>query len=350
MNDKVLDILKKYYHVDEIKKLLISSTDDFSSLLIDLSVSNNCNLKCKHCYYGKSLLSSPTLITKDWKSIIDYYYSHGCRHFHFSGKESSLDYQTITLLKYIKFSYSDTYCGVITNGTGTLEYYSLLSNHIDYIEISVDGLQKEHDFLRGKGVFNRVFQNLTNLQKIMDSSKINLSTSFYTGNIDSYVELIGHFSNIGIKKYFGTPIILLGNAISIRDKLISQQQFSQVIQETYNLIATNNLNINVFFCIPHEMILDFWNNDLFIHDICDNYLKSGDELIVKVNESVLQFSIDFFDIPFLKQICITSNGFFLPKVDVDYDLNFKSFNLGNFNSNSFEDIMEYRKHLIINSI
>ena len=118
------------------------------------SLTNRCNLRCKMCSVSESGNGAYEMSLEEIKEIIRQIKSLGVRHLILSGGEVMLrgDIREI-----IDFSIS---CGIemvdiITNGTlldaPTLEYF--ISAGLNHLTISLDGLRRSNDYIRGEGVF-----------------------------------------------------------------------------------------------------------------------------------------------------------------------------------------------------
>ena len=85
-----------------------------------------------------------------------------------AGKEAFINDQSVSLLldavklrNEVQQSGKQTEIGVITNGTLLHKYKNQLEETTpDYIDVSVDGLPEEHDYIRGEGAFEQLAPNL----------------------------------------------------------------------------------------------------------------------------------------------------------------------------------------------
>ncbi|MDR2353529.1 MAG: radical SAM protein [Deltaproteobacteria bacterium] len=122
-----------------------------------LFVNNKCNLTCLHC----NIYQQKSPITKSYAVIseeLEYSYSLGSRFVDFEGgeptlwREGSLDLNSlIQLAKKIGF-YSAT---VTTNAQ-----IPFADCQADSIWVSLDGLGKYHDQIRGEGTFSKLVKNI----------------------------------------------------------------------------------------------------------------------------------------------------------------------------------------------
>lgn len=350
MNKQVLQLLEDFYSQKLLRKQIKAATNKLDALILDLSVSYACNLNCKHCYWGDTTLVGNPLSLNEWKTVIEAFYDQGCRHFHFSGKESSLNSQIPQLCKYVKQIDAGNFCGIISNASSNLPFFEAVSNDIDYLEISVDGLPEQHDFIRGAGSFDKMEHNLKQLISWINPEKINLATSLYEGNQSCMPELISRFSPLGITKFFASPILPIGHAKNLSHQLISNEDYSILIQKIHHFLEESEQALNVYFCIQHHTIPDFWQEDAYLRKRFEQFLATAQNVEEKLNNSWLQFSFEFFDLPYLYQMVISSDGYVLPKPDCFHAKNYHELSLGNISTEGLKSILKKRKSAIIQSI
>jgi len=133
-------------------------------LNVTISPSDRCNLDCEMCITRfndrKHLIRE--LDMEDYKKLLESLFRMGTRTVRVTGGGEPLMYpeirELLTLIKYYGFKGE-----MVTNGTllnkETINY--LHSINWDKIDLSLDGYDAEtHDAVRGKGVFNKVMNNL----------------------------------------------------------------------------------------------------------------------------------------------------------------------------------------------
>jgi MoaA/NifB/PqqE/SkfB family radical SAM enzyme len=124
----------------------------------EVDVTDNCNLRCKHCYHfhGKDDFRTEELSIHVWEKRFNELYKSGIRNILLVGGEPALRIDVLMLAhKIFPFIY------VITNGTIKIPEEF---NHRLYV--SIDGSRKTNDSLRGSGVFSRVMKNYSGDKRV----------------------------------------------------------------------------------------------------------------------------------------------------------------------------------------
>ena len=125
----------------------------------EVDVTDNCNLRCKHCYHfhGKGDFRTQELSVHVWEKRFHALYKSGIRYVLLVGGEPALRNDVLMLVDQVfPFVY------VITNGTIKI---SEEFNH--RLFVSIDGSQKTNDLIRGKGVFSRVMRNYSGDKRVV---------------------------------------------------------------------------------------------------------------------------------------------------------------------------------------
>ena len=168
-------------------------------LICGLVISNRCNLHCRHCKIadrGMKDLSFEEAIT-----VLNSFYEEGGRTLYLEGGEPFIWHdRQYHLEDIVEYSHKIGFFTVIIYTNGTIP----INTSPNTVFISVDGLQKTHDILRGK-TFNRIMKNIQESQH--PSLYINYTINSYNKNeIKEFCEYIDKINQIrGICFYFHTP-------------------------------------------------------------------------------------------------------------------------------------------------
>lgn len=321
------------------------NTLSFDNVIADLFISNKCNLKCRHCYFGSTSNVSSSLTLEEWINVVNKLYEIGIHHFHFSGKESSLCEESIDLMSYIK-SLSQTYAGIVTNGLGEIKYYKrLLQTGIDYLEFSVDGLKENHDFIRGGFFFDKTYDCIKQLKDY--THKFNLTTCLNHCNFNDYISLISTFYQLGITRFFATPFVLKGRAVNIADISMNIDEYSLLLQEIFKFLQQMpNAKLQIRCCIPTEYTYKSFECNSFFRQILTDYIEKGKEPIFRINGNVIQLSFQYIDIDYANTITISNDGYIIPCADDISNNNYHLQSLGNIKDINIEILGKLRRDII----
>lgn len=184
------------------------------SLEVSYFINNKCNLSCRHCYVGYENAENE-LKPEEWRKTFDELLDRGALTFGNVGKEPLLSWdKTLNILKYFKEKKNINQkirFGIVTNATlfDKNKINELSEINPDYVDISVDGNQKIHDYIRGNGNYKKTYDNLLRIGTIAPSllEKIYISYTLMEINKNSIEETIENLNNIGINKFLISPYV-----------------------------------------------------------------------------------------------------------------------------------------------
>lgn len=148
-------------------------------------ISSKCTLHCLHCFKSKNQIYSHTLSVNKINEIIEELYEMGVFEIRLVGYEACTNPYFEQIVDHIK----QRGFYVVLN---TAAYYSetmqekIVSIDFDEYLISLDGPQRIHDTIRGKGSYNRV---ISFIKKISPRSKIRLNVTISKNNLEQIEEL-----------------------------------------------------------------------------------------------------------------------------------------------------------------
>jgi len=125
----------------------------------EVDVTDNCNLRCKHCYHfhGKTDLKTQEISLQVWEKRFNELYKSGIRGILLVGGEPALRIDVLLLADKVF-----PYVYVIINGTIKIPEEF---NH--RLFVSIDGSRKTNDSIRGKGVFSKVMKNYSGDKRVV---------------------------------------------------------------------------------------------------------------------------------------------------------------------------------------
>lgn len=153
---------------------------DYKDFTLQWHITHRCNLRCKHCYQDDY---SAFQDMKDIENVLDQYCTL-LKEYNCLGRLNITGGEPLThphLFEILRLAHSKGIkTGVLTNGTliGEWDARKLKACHVDYVQISLDGMEKVHDSIRGKGSFRKAVNGIYALK----SQGIFTSISFTAQN------------------------------------------------------------------------------------------------------------------------------------------------------------------------
>jgi len=197
-------------------------------LVAALKLTMRCNLNCRHCPWTQD--QTQDLSTPAWMQIMKDLSRQGVLHVVLEGGEPTLrdDLQELIV------------CGkqlgmrvtIATNGTKSLHRYTP-----DRFLISVDGLEKQHDALRGQGAFALLMKNLssTSLPKVALISLSQENVDQVLPILETFSEHLDGFWYSFVYDYRGQPQLALNRAQKQKVAKILLQAMS-----SFNIVNTRS--------------------------------------------------------------------------------------------------------------
>ncbi|MEW6002501.1 MAG: radical SAM protein [Nitrospirota bacterium] len=173
---------------------LIKSSEP-SLRYLELQITNRCNLKCKHCYANLPSPPKELSLNQIRKILKEFEEMQGLRVL-ISGGEPLLHRGFDEINEMLpEFSVRKV---LFTNGL-LLNKNILKKLNVQEIQISIDGLERAHDSLRGEGTFKSTIEAV-NLS-IDSGFEVSISTMVHPGNLQDFDDLQRLFRDMGIRDW-----------------------------------------------------------------------------------------------------------------------------------------------------
>jgi radical SAM protein with 4Fe4S-binding SPASM domain len=161
-------------------------------LLVHLTL--QCNLRCKHCYVAPN--ENKILSLNTVKKIFDQMQEMQGLIVLLSGGEP-LYYPNFWKINDILPKY-DLRFEMLSNGTLITKGVAERLN-VQHVQVSLDGMQESHDFLRGKGSFKKAVAGIENL--IRAGKEVSISTMIHKKNVKDFNAMKKMLDRYGIKQW-----------------------------------------------------------------------------------------------------------------------------------------------------
>ena len=183
---------------------------------------NGCNLSCRHCFACSSEQGGQRLSTKQSISLIEHLHDIGVINLRVTGGEPTCHPDWVEILQRAKtlgLVLSLQTNGVYEDIDKTVRDIHYLE--LDQISVSLDGAEEAHDWLRGKGSYEKFMAAV----KAMNAAGIALrfNTILHRRNFDELRHIFEMVSQYGmaINFFFLRPV---GRALKERDLFLSRQE------------------------------------------------------------------------------------------------------------------------------
>jgi radical SAM protein with 4Fe4S-binding SPASM domain len=257
---------------------------------ISIEITSNCNLRCRHCYAGMGFVPSEFMLFSDFKKIINNISSLEPFYIYLGGGEP---FSHPDIFKFINFIIKKKYNLILsTNGTLIDEDKVIKLKQLGVyngIQISLDGIKNDHEFIRGKGTFYKIINAIKLFKK--HGFIISVGTTLFDHNIDNIPKLITKLEKLNVDlfhimmfmpTFFTSPIFYYDN----------RPKFSKLIKlNNYLKVNKNKLKItldygNLLFENNYKNIAKDNFVDL-LSPIYKGYVAGYLQLIVLVNGDVI---------------------------------------------------------------
>ncbi len=219
---------------------------------ISLSLTHNCNLRCKYCYAGEKFQKDMDFQTA--KKIVDFAYSITPKdeeiNFNFFGGEPFLRFEIIKkIISYIeskktfqKINYNITTNGTILND----EIIDFINKHQIKLCISIDGKKEIHDKNRvdihGNGTLDLILKNLQKISQQIEYYQVN--SVYGEDTIENLPETFDFLVEKGVKNiHFNPNITQKWHKESFETITASYEKIGQKYIELYKNKKEVSLNL-----------------------------------------------------------------------------------------------------------
>jgi len=174
------------------------TTHFIAPVIIFWIYTNKCNLQCIHCVQDSGEILKNELSVSECKKVIDEFHEMGVFELSFSGGEptSRLD-DLLQIGRYARdlgFKLS-----IATNGILASERNAkvLAESGFKYAQVSIEGPRATHDYIRGKGAYDRTLAGIRNL--VRENFFVMLATTVSDFNKAEFEDVVELAKNLGVK-------------------------------------------------------------------------------------------------------------------------------------------------------
>ena len=254
--EKHINLLSRFERKNELFFLKKNSKEHIpKSILLQWHITENCNLRCSHCY--QEAYSSKELSFNDckkviiqFKNLINYFSKKTSRkipaHITITGGEPFVrkDFFKLLNLFYKNREYF-TYA-ILSNGTfideSVAKKLSTLSP--SFVQISIEGTKNTHDQIRGIGNYDKAVLALENLVKNNIPSMISFTA--HKKNYKEFDSVVSLGDKIGVSRIWSDRLIPCGSGALMDSLMLSPNE----TKEFFEIMKKSKIKLKLQ-CIEH---------------------------------------------------------------------------------------------------
>jgi len=228
-------------------------------LSASIKVTRKCNLTCKHCYVsaGKGKIYEDEMEVNNINLLIDQLYDLGCLNLFINGGEPFLRKEIWDIYEHAgKKGFK---ISVSTNGFAMdQEKIDKLSEFKpELFQVSIDGLEETHDFVRNtKGAFKRAINTLNMAIEKFSSTETNvtMATTLMKDNANEIIDLYKFAIELGVKTYAVIPLMPTGSACNDPDIDISAEEKYHLFNKLAEVYFNSSRKTEISIIVPPALI------------------------------------------------------------------------------------------------
>jgi len=205
-------------------------------------INKNCNQNCKFCL--NSWQTSKELTLDEKKKVLDRLKESNVEVVAFSGGEPLMSKDLIELVDY---AYYKNNFKIVIQTNGTLlnkEFLEQIKGKVFVLEISLEGLEKEHNYLVGRLNFRKVLKNIKLAKNYLEVFTNFTITKMNKDCLEDYVKFL---DKLEIKVANFTKLYLSGNALKNKELIPSEKDYGNFLEKLSKIKSNVLLNVQAGF-------------------------------------------------------------------------------------------------------
>ncbi|MDD4661790.1 MAG: radical SAM protein [Candidatus Pacebacteria bacterium] len=200
-------------------------------------ITERCNLCCTHCYKDEKLIKEEIstiqvfeILDKYYNQLDEWNFDKNSNRISFTGGEPFIREDFWEILENCYNHRDKVSYGILSNGTliDSQVISKLKDLKVSYVQVSLEGLEKINDQIRGKNSFDRAVRGL----KLLAENKIpcNISTTITSKNLKEIPKLIKLAKEIGVKSIGIRRLVPIGMGKKMQGLMITPQENQEMLK------------------------------------------------------------------------------------------------------------------------
>lgn len=228
-------------------------------------LSENCNLRCLHCYQEKHKpiqLKYEQLenIYNQYKELLKKLNMKG--HINITGGEPLCNPYFFKILELIKNDSDNITFSILSNGTLITKEIAkkIKSYNPYYVQVSLEGGKKTNDYIRGKGTYKKIARGIINLKEQDIFTSISFTATKL--NYKEFPKVVKYARKYNVNNVWSDRYIPLGDSIDkgLALNFEETREYLNIMNNERNKLKNkkhNNTTISMYRALQFQMTNDF---------------------------------------------------------------------------------------------
>lgn len=196
-----------------------------------IELTRACNLKCKHCLNNSGTSMNNQLTTEELVSLVKNLSESGIQEIRFTGGEPLVFKNIYELIKLA--TDNGIYTSIGTNGTLIIEEIAkkLKLAGLKKAVVSLDGTEKMHDYIRGKGNYLKTINGIRNLEN--EGIEVRVNSVIMKTNMEDVIALAKELHKNKISLFI-RRFIESGRGTELKNNTLSKKDYDYVREQLSN--------------------------------------------------------------------------------------------------------------------
>lgn len=204
---------------------------------VSINITRRCNLRCEHCLSSSGRADPNELSTAELFGLVEQLGEAGKPTLAIGGGEPLMRKDLFAVVAYARKV--GVPVSIVTNGIFVNERITKRMNDLELasITVSVDGLQQNHELMRGVGSFPKAIRGFRTLKRWITTAKLCLRVTVNKRNMGEGPELIHLAEQLGADSIRLTPALPLGRALENRCLLLNREEYVRFLADCHTVSA-----------------------------------------------------------------------------------------------------------------
>lgn len=214
-----------------------------SPFALQLHVTERCNLRCRHCY-GEEWTRQ--LSFDEFQDVISQFLKllkmiDVAGTVYLTGGEPLIWPHLMRAIRYLRKERLAP--RVFTNGVliDSATAHQLARSGSRYVQVSLDGMQEHHDWIRGSGNFDRAVTGIRNL--VAEGIEVTVMVTVMKDNIPDVRDLVKFCDGIGVSRIAFGRFVTIGEGTNIASNNLTSTEVALLFQQLESLRGETEIEI-----------------------------------------------------------------------------------------------------------